>query len=130
MAHQAGRCTVHGCLGRPWQHGSIGVAPARALVGVHRACWESSSCQAWLCAMSDDQQPCGYMQIQVSRTDLAERERARPLSPEDSPSRRPGREGFHQVQALVERVGQVEEVMSKLSQRKEAAGRRGPHAVL
>ena len=80
--------------------------------------------------MSDDQQPCGYMQIQVSRTDLAERERARPLSPEDSPSRRPGREGFHQVQALVERVGRVEEVMSKLSQRKEAAGRRGPHAVL
>ena len=73
MAHQAGRCTVHGCLGRPWQHGSIGVAPARALVGVHRACWESSSCQAWLCVMSDDQQPCGYMQIQVSRTDLAER---------------------------------------------------------
>ena len=55
---------------------------------------------------------------------------ARPPSPEDSPSRRPGREVLHQVQALVERVGRVEEVMSKLSQRKEAAGQRGLHAVL
>ena len=68
--------------------------------------------------MSDDQQPCGCMQIQISRDTVPGRKGMGTASVVRrlAKSSGPVRKVLQQVQVLVERSGELKRVMSKLSQ--------------